>query len=52
MTVKVRAYGRLSSFVCSAHCSCPKAVARMEKYMAKSAAKNMSSLESHTMPRH
>ncbi|GAA2700453.1 hypothetical protein GCM10010429_03200 [Micromonospora olivasterospora] len=33
--------------MCFAHCS--GAAARMEKYIANSAAKNMSSLESHTI---
>ncbi|GIJ21317.1 hypothetical protein Vlu01_19410 [Micromonospora lutea] len=41
------AYGTLSTCVCSAHCS--GAAARMEKYIANSAAKNMSSLESQTI---
>ena len=45
--MKVVAYGMFSTGVCSAHCS--GAAARIEKYIANSAAKNMSSLESHTI---
>jgi len=45
--VNVVAYGTFRCGVCSAHCS--GAAARIEKYIANSAAKNMSSLESHTI---
>ncbi|GAA2185109.1 hypothetical protein GCM10009848_13530 [Micromonospora lupini] len=45
--MKVVAYGMFSDSVCFSHCS--GAAARIEKYIAKSAAKNMSSLESHTI---
>src|SRR6476660_5801318 len=45
--VKVSAYQMLRCWVCSFHSS--GAAARMEKYIAKSAAKNISSLESHTI---
>ncbi len=47
ITVNVVAYGMFSTSVCFSHCS--GAAARMEKYIANSAAKNMSSLESHTI---
>ena len=47
ITVNVVAYGRLRTSVCSAHCS--GAAARIEKYIANSAAKNISSLESQTI---
>ena len=35
--------------MCSAQSFCPASDARMEKYIAKSPAKNMSSLESQTI---
>src|SRR6187431_1699184 len=47
ITVNTVAYGMLSTSVRSAHNW--GAAARIEKYMANNAAKNMSSLESHTM---
>src|SRR3954447_21638867 len=47
ITVNVVAYGTLSPSVCSSHRL--YSAARIEKYIANKAAKNMSSLESHTM---
>src|SRR5215475_1899855 len=46
MTVKTVAYGRCSSVGGCGHSAC---AARTVKYMANSAAKNMSSLDSHTI---
>src|SRR5690348_15618368 len=47
IVVNTRAYGISSFSVCTAHSW--GAAARIEKYIAKSAAKNISSLESHTI---